>query len=79
MKKVRIWELQMAAYASKPDQAFLLYNSLTGEAEQELEHLSIEELYKDNGIETILSMLKAPMEQKVIYQKRKYLHEFENR
>ena len=78
LKKVRIWELQMAPYASKPDQALLLYNSLTGEAEQELEHVSIEELYKDNGIETILNMLKAPMEQKMIYQKRKYLHEFEN-
>eukprot|EP00435_Cladocopium_sp_Y103_P069213 s209_g32.t3 len=77
-KKVRIWELQMAPYASKPDQALMLYNSLTGEAEQELEHVSIEDLYTDSGIETILNMLKSPMEQKMIYQKRKFLHEFEN-
>ena len=35
-KKVRIWEIQMQPYASKSDQALLLYGSLTGDAEQEL-------------------------------------------
>jgi hypothetical protein len=53
-KKVRIWELQMAPYACKADQALMLYNSLTGEAEQELEHVSIEDLYTDSGVDTIL-------------------------
>ena len=68
----------MAPYACKADQALMLYNSLTGEAEQELEHVSIEDLYTDSGVDTILNMLKSPMEQKMIYQKRKFLHEFEN-
>ncbi|CAK9075399.1 Copia protein, partial [Durusdinium trenchii] len=77
-KKVRIWELQMQPYASKADQALLLYNALSGEAEQELEHLTLEELCTDNGIEVILNMLKAPMEQRAIFQKRKYLHDFEH-
>ena len=56
----------------------MLYKSLTGEAEQELEHVPIEDLYTDSGIDTILNMLKSPMEQKMTYQKRKFLHEFEN-
>ena len=76
-KKIQIWQLQMQAYASKKDQALLLYNSLTGEPEQELEHLSIEDLYVDNGVQKILEMLKRPMEQRLVYQKRKFLHEFE--
>lgn len=77
-KKVRIWELQMTQYASKADQALLLYTALTGEAEQELEHVSLDELYNDQAIETILTMLKAPMEQRAVFQKRKYLHDFEH-
>ena len=76
-KKISIWQLQMAPYASKKDQALLLYNSLTGEPEQELEHLSIEELYVDDGVQLILKLLQKPLEQRLVYQKRKFLHEFE--
>ena len=77
-KKVRIWEIQMENYCSKKEQALLLYNALGGEAEQELEHVPVEQIYCNEGIETILNLLQTPMEQKVIYQKRKYLAEFEN-
>ena len=59
----------------------MLYNSLTGEAEQELEHVSIEDLYTDSGVDTILKYsqhVESPLEQKMIYQKRKFLQEFEN-
>ena len=76
-KKIKIWQLQMAPYASKKEQALLLYNSLTGEPEQELEHLEITDIYVDGGVEKILSLLQRPMEQRLIYQKRRYLHEFE--
>ena len=34
--------------------------------------MSIEEIYHDSGIATILAALKAPMEQKTIYQKRNH-------
>ena len=77
-KKVQIWQLQMRQYASKKEQALLLYNSLSGEPEQELEHLTIEEIYVEDGVEKLLKMLQKPMEQRTIYQKRKFLHEFEN-
>ena len=58
--------------------ALALYNSLQGEAEQELEHTPIEDLFVDDGVDKIVEALRAPMEQKVVYQKRKYLNEFEN-
>ena len=59
-KKVRIWEKQMAPYANKADQALILYGSLSGEAEQELEFLEIESLYTPSGIELILDTLRKP-------------------
>lgn len=76
-KKVQIWEIQLRSFATKREQALLLYNSLTGDAEQELEHVNIEEIYNDKGIEIILQKLKTPFEQRSIFQKRKYLHEYE--
>ena len=71
-KKVRIWEIQMAPYASKADQALLLWGSLTGDAEQELEHLTIDEVHCDTGIDTILRQLQLPIEQRAVFQKRKF-------
>ena len=78
VKKVEIWKLQVAPFMSRKEMALSLYNSLQGEAEQELEHTPIEELYVDDGVEKILEALKSPMEQKAVYQKRKFLSEFEN-
>lgn len=77
-KKVRIWEKQMAPYANKADQALILYGSLSGEAEQELEFLEIESLHTSSGIELILDTLRKPLEQKMVYQKRRFISEFEN-
>ena len=76
-KKIEIWKLQAAAYIPPKEMALQLYGSLQGECEQELEHMGIDEIYHEKGIDTILAALKSPMEQKVIYQKRRYLHEFE--
>ncbi|CAE7840841.1 RE2 [Symbiodinium necroappetens] len=58
--------------------ALMLYTSLTGEAETELEHAPIESINSDKGIEFILETLRAPMEQKLVFQKRKFLSEYEN-
>ena len=55
----------------------LVYNSLTGEPEQELEHMAIEEFYVDDGVQPILQNLQRPFEQRVIYQKRRFLQGFE--
>lgn len=76
-KKVQIWQIQMRPYAAPPDQALLLWGSLTGDAEQELEHLTIEEVHRETGVQTILRKLQIPFEQRAVFQKRKFLHEFE--
>ena len=76
-KKTDIWKLQMESYASKKDQALLLYAGLTGELEQELEHLDMSQIHKDDGVEVIMELLKKPFEQRLTNQKRRFLHEFE--
>ena len=78
VKKIDIWKLQVAPFMSRKEMALALYNSLQGEAEQELEYTPIEEFYVDDGVEKIVAALKGPMEQKAVYQKRKFLNEFEN-
>ena len=77
-KKVRIWEIQMEPYAPKKDQALMLYNSLSGEAEQELEHVTISEIHHEDGINVILQKLQTPFQQRAVFQKRKFLHEYES-
>ena len=77
-KKVRLWELQVAPYCSKKEASLLLYNSLTGEPEQELEHADVAQIYSDGGIDFILQQLRGPMEQKLVYQKRCFLNEYES-
>lgn len=76
-KKVKIWEIQMMPYAPKKDQALMLYNSLSGDAEQELEHVAISEILHEDGINVILQKLQVPFQQRAIFQKRKFLHEYE--
>ncbi|CAE7350990.1 GIP [Symbiodinium sp. KB8] len=76
-RKVEIWTMQIKSYMTAREAALLLYNSLTGEAEAELEHAPLERINSDTGIQYILECLKAPMEQKAVYQKRKYLADFE--
>ena len=68
-RKVRIWEVLLFSYLTKRETSLLLYNSLTGEPEAELEHAPLETINSSDGIEYILSTLAAPMEQKAIFQK----------
>ena len=77
-KKVKTWQTQMAPFATPADQALLLWGSLFGDAEQELEHLKIEEVHCETGIDTILAKLRTPFEQRAVFQKRQFLHEFES-
>lgn len=77
-KKVDMWVLQAASYMSKKETSLALYASLQGELEQELEHMPMSQIYHEDGITAIMTALRQPMEQKLIYQqKRKFLREFE--
>ena len=73
-RKVEIWRVQIAAYMSRREAALLLYASLAGEAEAKQ---PAGQYQLRRGIDYILSTLKAPMEQKAVYQKRKFLADFE--
>ena len=75
-RKVQIWEMQIKTYMT-PREASLLYSSLSGEAEAELEHAPLDKINCDSSIQYILESLRAPMEQKAVYQKRKFLSDFE--
>ena len=55
----------------------MLFSSLTGEAEAESEHMELSRVNDKNGVDYILSCLKGPLEQKVLYQKRALLANYE--
>ena len=76
-KKVALWRIQVSYFMTSREAALVLYTSLTGEAEAELEHARIEAINSDQGIDFILETLRQPMEQKQIFQKRKFLSDFE--
>ena len=76
-RKIEIWRVQISSYMTSREASLLLYTSLTGEAEAELEHAPLEKINHETGIDYILETLKAPMEQKAVYQKRKFLADFE--
>ena len=44
-RRVKVWQLQVKSYLSQSDAALALFTSLTGEAEQEVEHLDLERIH----------------------------------
>ena len=76
-KKLAVWKKQIQAYMPLADAALMLYTSLSGEPEEELEHIDLERLHHHDGIDYIESLLKQGLETKLIYQKRKLMNEFE--
>ena len=77
-RKVRLWQLQAKHYMSSAEAGLALYASLQGEAEQQLEFLNFDQVYTKNGVDYVLSQLKAAFKQKDVYVKRHYLHDYEN-
>eukprot|EP00434_Breviolum_minutum_P022664 symbB.v1.2.020001.t1/scaffold1659.1/size107071/3 len=77
MRKLEIWKLQVANYLPNEEAAMLLYTSLRGEAEEELEWVDLKKVNHPNGIDFIVETLKKPLQTREIYLKRRYLFEFE--
>ena len=77
MRKLEIWKLQVANYLPNEEAAMLLYTSLRGEAEEELEWVDLKKVNHPNGIDSIVETLKKPLQTREIYLKRRYLFEFE--
>ena len=76
-QKVRLWQIQVETYMSKREAALQLYNALTGEPEQELEHAPLDEINSFQWVHYILDQLRCPMEQRLAYQKRRLLADYE--
>ena len=76
-RKVEIWQLQVSSYLPPNEAAMLLYVSLPGEAEEELEWCELSKINQSNGVQYIVDTLKQPLMTRSIYLKRKYLHEYE--
>ena len=78
-RKVEIWERQVSAYLPKNEAALLLYTSLTGEAEDEIEYMDMAQVDSKDGISHIMSVLEGALQQKItIFLKRRYLDDFEH-
>ena len=53
-----------------------LYVSLTGEAESEAEHFDLKKVNAKDGVKYILDELRGPLQQRILFQKRKLLSDF---
>ena len=54
-KRVEMWLLQVVNYVPKKETGILLYNSLRGELEEELEDAPLEKIYSNDGVTFIMS------------------------
>ena len=77
-RKLAIWKKQILGFMSRRDAALFLYSSLTGEAEEELEHCDLERLDQSDGIEYIEQTLQSGLATKLVYQKRKLMADYES-
>ena len=77
-RKLEIWKRQITSFMSRKDAALLLYSSLTGEAEEELEHCDLDKLASSEGIEYIEQTLKSGLATRLVYQKRKLMSDYES-
>ena len=70
--------LQVVNYVPKKETGILLFNSLKGELEEELEDAPVEKLYDENGVQYILDTIRKAVETRSIHLKRKLLSDYEH-
>lgn len=76
-RKVRLWEKRVLMWLPPGEAALYLLESLTGQAELETEHLSLERVGQADGIQYLIDSLRSPLGEKSLYLKRLYLNEWE--
>eukprot|EP00913_Durusdinium_trenchii_P002121 g1959.t1 len=77
-RRVQVWQMQVQHYLTGAEAGLMLFSSLSGEPEAEAEHMELEKINAKDGVAYILSCLKGPLEQKLLYQKRMLLSNYEN-
>ena len=76
-RRIEIWKLQIRSYMTDSEAALMLFTSLTGEPEQEVEHLDLAKVNCNTGISYIVDSLREPLQQRTLFQKRKLLADYE--
>lgn len=76
-RKMQVWRIQVASYLPPSEAAMLLYTSLRGEAEEELEWVDLSKVNSPGGIDFIIEALRKPLQTREVYLKRRYLFEYE--
>ena len=71
------WKPQIKPYMCDADAALMLMTSLSGEAELEVEHLDLKRVHHKDGTRYILDVLREPLQQKQLFQKRNLLSSYE--
>ncbi|CAK8991146.1 Integrase catalytic domain-containing protein [Durusdinium trenchii] len=77
-RRVQVWQMQVQHYLTGAEAGLMLFSSLTGEPEAEAEHMELEKVNAKDGVSYILGCLKGPLEQKLLYQKRMLLSNYES-
>ena len=76
MKRVELWHHQVRNYVPKNEAGILLFNSLKGELEEELEDAGISNIYNENGVKFITDAVKKAV--RSVHVKRKLLADYEH-
>lgn len=77
-RKLSVWQLQIQSYMNRREAALMLFTSLSGEAEEELENCDLAKVNSATGIEYIQEQLRQGLQTKLVYQKRKLLADHES-
>ena len=77
-RKIEMWREQVSSYLPENESAMLLYTSLTGEAEEEIEFLEPKKINSRDGISYIMNALESSLQQKAVFSKRKLLDGYEH-
>ena len=76
-RKIGVWTMQIKAFMPMSDAALMLFTSLTGEAEFLTERLDLSKINTNDGIKYLMDSLREPLQQKLPFQKRKLLSDYE--
>ena len=76
-KRVRMWVFQAKNYVPLRETGLLLYQSLKGELEEELEDAPVEQLFSENGVDYILGVVRKAVETRAVHVKRKVLADYQ--
>ncbi|CAJ1442035.1 unnamed protein product, partial [Effrenium voratum] len=62
-RKVDIWMLQVCSYVPRKEAGILLFSPLRGELEEELEHMSVDDIFHPEGVQNIMSVIRQAVEE----------------